>query len=462
MTGNPIAQFDSWESEGQRLSPLLDNVFAAVVAGTDANAAAALAIGLARAQGARRRVAIADLVGESPPLEALNRSDDPHGISDSFLYGVSLNRIARQIDAAGSVFLMPSGTEAVAHEAVYANDRWRRLAAGFHQVGALLLVVAVPGTPGFAELCGYVGALLPVGDTRFPMPAGIPLIAPPPAPEAPLPPAPPRAKALRARHAAVQTNDGRRGKIIAGIFVLGAIAVGVGAFWKHIVTALPAPVDAWFARPSADTGAMLVKPTPMDTLSRDDSTLLDSANRAFDGLGDSSGERVPRAAGETLAVANPADSAVAARYAIYYAWANTRREALADERLASQPALSVVPVLRQGVERFRVFVGATPDRDAAMMLLAQLRATKPVAVGTVISVPFALRLESGVSATTVGTRIADYGQRGILAYALQQASGSTTLYTGAFESPEQATPLADSLRAQGITPVLAYRTGRAF
>ena len=31
----------------------------------------------------------------APPLEALNRSDDPHGIADSFLYGVSLNRIAR-------------------------------------------------------------------------------------------------------------------------------------------------------------------------------------------------------------------------------------------------------------------------------------------------------------------------------------------------------------------------------
>jgi len=36
------------------------------------------------------------------------------------------------------------------------------------------------------------------------------------------------------------------------------------------------------------------------------------------------------------------------------------------------------------------------------------------------------------------------------------------LYTGAFESPAQATALADSLRGVGITPALAYRLGRAF
>ena len=143
MTNMTASQPDPWVSEGQRLAPLLDQLCAVVIAGTDASAAAAFAIGVARAQGAKRRVAIADLIGESPALEALNSSDDPHGIADSFLYGVSLNRIARQVNEAGTVFLMPSGTEPVAHEAVYANDRWRRLAAGFHQVGALLLVLSL-------------------------------------------------------------------------------------------------------------------------------------------------------------------------------------------------------------------------------------------------------------------------------------------------------------------------------
>lgn len=461
MTGIPAPQPDSWENEGQRLAPLLDNVFAAVVAGPDANAAAAVAIGIARAQGARRRVALADLVGESPPLEALNRSEDPHGIADSFLYGVSLNRIARQINEAGSVFLMPSGTESVAHEAVYANERWRRLAAGFHQVGALLLVVAVPGTPGFAELCTYVGALLPVGDSRFPMPAGIPIIAPPPPPAAAPPPAPPREKAKRAREAAVQTSDGRRTKLIAGAAVLGAIAVGVGAFWPDIVTRLPEPIAALFAKPTSDTTTMLVKPTPMDTARQADSGLLDSARRVGDSLGNM-GDSTARKTSAVPAIANPADSAIAARYAIFYTSANTRKEALVDTRINSQPALAISPVMLDGAEWFRVFIGASADKPGAEMLLAQLRSSKIISGGNVTSVPFALRLEGGVAVTSVSVRISEYSKRGILAYALQQANGSAVLYTGAFESPVQATTLADSLRALGMTPVLAYRTGRAF
>lgn len=460
MTGIPAPQPDSWENEGQRLAPLLDNVFAAVVAGADANAAAALAIGVARAQGARRRVAIADLVGECPPLEALNRSEDPHGIADSFLYGVSLNRIARQINEAGSVFLMPSGTESVAHEAVYANERWRRLAAGFHQVGALLLVVAVPGTPGFAELCTYIGALLPVGETRYPMPAGIPIIAPPAPPAPAPPPAPPREKAKRAREAAVKDSSGQRARLIAGVAVLGAVAIGVGAFWQQILPMLPAPVAALFA-PAAvnDTASMLVKPTPMDTARQLDSALLDSARVVPDSLrGDS-------AAGATVmipAIANPADSSLAARYAIFYTSANTRNEALADRRINAQPALAVSPVMLDGAEWFRVFIGASADKAGADMLLAQLRSAKLIGGGNVTSVPFALRLEGGVAATSVARRVDEYGKKGILAYALLQANGSATLYTGAFESPVQATTMADSLRTLGITPVLAYRTGRAF
>jgi hypothetical protein len=456
MTGRPAAQPDSWENEGQRLSPLLDNVFATVVASTDPRASAAVAIGLARAQGAKRRVAIADLIGEAPQLEALNQSDDPHGIADSFLYGVSLNKIARQVNEAGSVFLMPSGTEAVAHEAVYANDRWRRLAAGFHQVGALLIVVAVPGTPGFGELCGFIGALMPVGDTTFPMPPGIPILAPPAPPAPPPPPAPHAAKAARARQAAVETSDGQRRKLYAGIVALAAVAIGIGAFWPQIITRLPAPVANLFARPANDTTTMLVKPTPMDTAHKADSALLDSAGRT---LVSDSGAKV---AGPVLTIANPADSATASRFAIFYTQANTRAEALKDERLKAQPALAVSPVTLDGTEWFRVFVGASPDADGANMLLAQLRAAKIVGGGNISSVPLALRLEGGVAATAVAARLADYQKRGILAYALQQANGSATLFTGAFESPAQATTLADSLRALGRIPVLAYRTGRAF
>jgi hypothetical protein len=459
MTGIPALQPDPWMNEGQSLASLLDNVFAAVVAGTDANAASSVAIGIARAQGMRRRVAIADLVGESPPLEALYRGDDPHGIADSFLYGVSLNKIARQVNEAGTVFLMPSGTESVAHEAVYANERWRRLAAGFHQVGALLLVVAVPGTPGFAELCGYIGALLPVGDTRFPMPAGIPIIAAP-APSAPTPPpAPPREKAARAREAAVESNSGRRMKIGAAIVALGAVAVAIGAAWPQIVSRLPDSIAARFARQAPDTTVMLVKPTAMDTAHRADSVLLDSAQRA---AAAAAADSIAKLSDVVPMVANPADSTAAARYSIQFISANSSGEALADARLKTQPAVAVSPVMVDGVLRYRVFIGASPERDGAEILLAQLRSANMVISNNLAIVPFALRLEGGVSAIAAAARIVEYQKRGIQAYALQQPDGNITLYTGAFETPRQAIILADSLRKLGRTPVLAYRTGRSF
>lgn len=462
MTGIPAAQPDSWENEGQRLAPLLDQVFAAVVAGVDANAAAAVAIGIARAQGVRRRVAIADLVGECPPLEALNRSDDPHGIADSFLYGVSLNRIARQVNDAGSVFVMPSGTEAVAHETVYANERWRRLATGFHQVGALLLVVAVPGTPGFAELCGYVGALLPVGETRFPMPAGVPLIAPPPPPtpppEAPRPAA--RERTKRAREAAVETNSGQRMKLVAGVAVLGAIAIGLGSFWPQISARLPAPIAAFFTRTGDDTTVMLVKPTLMDTTRPAESAPLDSAGQPVGNAARDSGAAAVAVAAPPIV--NPADSADAAKYAIFYTSANTRAEAIADPRLAGQPALAVTPVLLDGSEWFQVHIGASADQATADSLLARLRASKLVSVKVITSVPLAMQLERNVPIAMMASHLATYEKRGIKAYALQQANGTVILYTGAFQVPDQAIHLADSLRALGIAPVLAYRTGRAF
>ena len=71
-------------------------------------------------------------------------------------------------------------------------------------------------------------------------------------------------------------------------------------------------------------------------------------------------------------------------------------------------------------------------------------------------------LAQRVGMATVPARITQYDQQGILAYPMLQPDGKITLFTGAFESPVQAITLADSLRALGMTPVLAYRTGRAF
>ena len=459
----PLGLTEAWEMEGRRLAPLLDGLCSVVIAATDAAVATSMALGVARAQGQRRRVAVADLIGEAPAIEGLLTGDDPHGISDSFLYGVSLNKIAQPMAGAVNVFLMPSGTEAVAHDAVYANDRWRRLAAGFSQVGALLVVVANPATPGFADLCAYVGALMPVGDTVFPTPSGVPLVVPP-APPTPEPSAPrPRPAAPRARPAAAEDEPSRRRRMIAIISVLGAIVVAVGAFWPQLMARLPEPVAALVTgRPRVPDGtAVVVPPTPRDTAMRSDRTTRDSLPR------DSIGTMIlaPDSAapvGPPLTVENAADSASASRYAVYVATANTRAAAMPDVRMRALDAVALSAVAEGNEQWFRVTVGATATRAQAESLLTALRAQKIVGSGSIVSVPYALRLARNVTPTLIPTQLAELANRGIIAYALLQPDGSATVYTGAFESPMQATPLADSLRALRVAPVLVYRTGRAF
>jgi len=456
-----------WEVEGRRLSPLLDGVSAVVVAAADPSVAVSVAIGVARAQGQRRRVAVADLVGELPAIESQLTGDDPHGIADSFLYGVSLNKIARPMQGADNVFLMPSGTEPVDHEDVYGNERWRRLAAGFHQVGALLIVVARPQVPGFMALCGFLGALMPVGDTAFPTPPGIPLIAAPAAP--PAAPAhaaetaapPKRESRARAREAAQKNEESRTRTRWVLLILLAAIAVAVGALWPQIAERLPAPFSSLLQReqPAPDSAAVVVPPTRMDTMPTADSVRSDSV-AADSTMGDSTTSGA--VASPPPPIANPGDSASAARYAVYFATANTRSGAMPDSKVRALEAVALSPVLEGNEQWFRVTVGAATSRADAEGLLARLRADKVIGSGSIVSVPFAFRVESKLTTSLVPTRLAALATRGIIAYALRQDDGSATIYTGAFETPLQATALADSLRAVGVAPVLVYRTGRGF
>ncbi len=166
-----MGEFESlWEAAGSRVAGGLDDASAVVVLGHDPIATASVALGIARAQSARRRVAVGDLIGDVPPLRDLVTDDDPHGLTDAFLYGVSMNKIARQIDAAGNLHVLPSGSETVVQEEILRNDRWRRLASGFHEVGALLLVAAPAAVPGVDDLIGMLDGVVLVGGVESPAP----------------------------------------------------------------------------------------------------------------------------------------------------------------------------------------------------------------------------------------------------------------------------------------------------
>ncbi|MEP6778643.1 MAG: hypothetical protein ABJC26_02045 [Gemmatimonadaceae bacterium] len=403
--------------------------------------------------GSVRRVAIADLVGEVPPLQSLVTGDDAHGISDSFLYGVSLNKIARPLEGSANVFLMPSGTESVATEAVYRNERWRKLAAGFHQVGALLLVVARPDVPGFDELCDFIGAVFPIGNPAPPPPAGVQVVAMPR-------PTPPEVARVveKAREVGSEDSSSRWRKIVAAVFATVAIALLVGILWPEIVARLPEPIASVLSK--------VQRAAPNDEKKLADSAKPRAPQEDSVLAAEQAATKTTTATG-SLVVANPADSAKAAMYAVYLVAANSRESAISDSRVMSFPALAVSPVILGGKDSvvwFRLTVGASEDEGTADALLARLRAAKVLGptTGSIYQLPYALRLTEKLTPETSVGVLADFGKRGISAYALKQADGKVSIFTGAFESVEQSAYLADSLRTQGVTAVLVYRTGRAF
>ena len=445
----------SWEVLGRNAASLLDSVNSVVIAAHDPAAAASFALGIARVHGSFRRVAIADLVGEVAPLQALVTGDDGHGISDSFLYGVSLNKIARPLEGSGNVFLMPSGTESVANETVYRNERWRKLAAGFHQVGALLLVVAVPETIGFADLCSYVGAVFPIGEPAPQAPAGVPVIALPR-------PTAPEVERVVAKARAVGSEDpkSRNTKLIAAVFAVLAIAIIVGVLWGKIVEMLPDSVAKTLSMGAATATPALTADTVTKVPAN--ARVPNAEPSTIPATGDTANSM--RSGG--LTIANPQDSLLASAYAVYLVAGSTRESATPESRIQSLPAVAISPVILDGdtVQWFRVTVGASEDKSSAEALLARLRTAKILgqASGTIVRVPFAFRLEEGLTTDGAPRAIADYEKRGISAYALKQADGRVSLYTGAHETVQQARYLADSLRTRGVKAVLVYRTGRAF
>ncbi|MDQ6610891.1 MAG: hypothetical protein M3Y64_00540 [Gemmatimonadota bacterium] len=452
----PVTPFVSWEALGRNAAPLLEHVNAVVIAGRDSAAAASFALGIARVLGSVRRVAIADLVGEAPPLQALVTGEDGHGISDSFLYGVSLNKIARPLEGSANVFLMPSGTEAVATEEVYRNERWRKLAAGFHQVGALLLVVAKPETIGFGDLCEFVGAVFPIGDYVPTVPAGVQRIALPQR----KPPEVERVVA-KARAAGSEDTGSRQRKYAAAAFATVAIALLVGILWPQIADRLPNSIARLL--PGRTAAA------PADAPGKSDSTKQGGAAaaagaRATDSANADSVSGMTTTARGGLAVANPADSTSSAAYAVYLVTANTSEGTLHGTRIQGLPAVAVSPIGGDSLRWFRLTVGAVETEAAANALLARLRTAKVLGPtsGSIIRVPYAFRLAEKLPPDSSAGAIANFQKLGIFAYALKQSNGTVSIFTGAAESVAQASFLADSLRAQRVPAVLVYRTGRTF
>ncbi len=453
-----------WDDEGRRLSPLVDTLAAVVIVGVDSAAAALVAIGLAHAQSSRRRVVIGDLVGELEPLEALIPRHDLHGLSDSFTYGISLNRIGYPVQPGGDLYIMPSGSEPVATAAIIGHPRWQRLVAGFREVDALLVLVAQPGAPGLERLIPMTDGALLVGDTRLEAPSHVIARARPRgarmdvSPAAPVQPnghggpAPVVVGIGRAAEARAETLAARKGTRVAEseaqpggsgrrIGVIVGLAVGTVALLLAVL--LAARYSSWGRPNDSAPQAAASAPVPAEQSRLVDGSLADPPTP----------------------VENPQDSARAAAYAVVIVAANTAVGANANLlRVQDLPGANASPSIDGGALWYKVFVGAFVERSQAEAFRDSLRTAGRVdeTVERIVPLPFAFIVAENIAADSVAAMRGKLSERGIATYALLQSDATARIYAGAFAARDEAMHLAPMLRTAGIQPRIVYRTGRSY
>jgi hypothetical protein len=107
---------------------------------------AVVAIARAWAQG-DLRIFLMDLGLDAPTLHDAVGLPNLEGVSDAFLYGASVQRIA-QPALNDTIFFAPAGTATTDPEQILAHPRWNDLAGGFSEADATLLLYLPTEIPG--------------------------------------------------------------------------------------------------------------------------------------------------------------------------------------------------------------------------------------------------------------------------------------------------------------------------
>jgi hypothetical protein len=430
-----------WETEGRRLGAALDHFHTIVIVGQDETATAKVALGVGRAQATRRRVVVGDLLGEAGPIQDLLQSDDPHGLSDSFEYGISLGKVTHEVHGAGRLAVIPSGMAPIEYDRLLVDPRWPRLAATFRETGALLVLAAPGDAPGIDRLVAATDGAVLVGDT---LPARLPGSRVVRTIREPRPRGGPRRSGAQVVAATVRSWYQRR--------LIGAVA-GV------TLTLVLAGFGVWIAQRPLDQSVQRPIQPPTDSTQNPATVLGPAASMVAAGA-------VGPAARPPAVPANPRDSARAAAWSVELKSFATQAGAVMELEAQQQvlPAATFVPMVYGDVRWYPLLGGAYPDSAGAAALLDILRQHGMLRMNgaQVKRRPLALMVHDRVGADSAAAAVTAFVERGLPVYALRQADGSATLYAGAFETPEQATLLAEVLRAAGLTPTLVYRTGRVF
>jgi hypothetical protein len=442
----PAPLIFDWEVAGRELGGRLDRLHAIAVLGSDPTATAKVALGIARQQSRRRRVAIGDLLGDAEPIASLVSDDDTHGLADVFEYGLGLERVARRVSNDPDLFILPSGAFVSDYAEIMANRRWTKLAAGFKEEGGLLIVVASVETPGIEALVLQLEGAVLVGNL---VPARLPVAR--------------VLGAVRGPHPELVANARPKATARPKYVVRAAKSIWkIGATIGVLLTATIGAVGLWLAyRPFADSEWA---PTWLRRAGMPGDS-MGSMIRGFDTAGVADSNSTLATARE-LGLLTALDSASQAPYGIAITNYNTQAGALLELRRngATLRAGTFTPILIRETPWFRVVAGAYPDSASAAALLDTLRARGSSDAGRAVieKYPYALLVARDVPDSAVGDRVAAYQARNLPIYALLQADGTARLFAGAFKTPDEATALYDALRSSGIQTSLVYRTGRVY
>ncbi len=350
----PRAPGGAYEGAGRQAGIALRGYSSVIVTSDDVVAAAHAAIGIALGESAHRLVMVADLGGETPPLQSLVRDDDSHGIYDSFEFGTSFVRIAREVEGAKNFFVMPSGTESPATERIIGSPRWRTFASEFANSDELLLLVAQSDAPGLEKLAEQVDGVVLVGLQRLESAPDAPILAKIPHPQIVAPPK-------------IDIAPRREGFRIPRMAWAAAalLAVGIAGGW----------LLGRSKKPQEEPAPVAAAP---------DSLQADSVRRAR----------------QQVTATNPADSVNATAYSVEILASNTLEGANFElQRHGSEmPAatISLVPIGDTEATWYKVHAGAYTDSAEAEQLLARLRRRRivPDSAGSVVRVPLSLMSDS--------------------------------------------------------------------
>ena len=452
----------SWEERGRTLGESLGAFHALVVCGIDPDATARVAIAIGRAQAAHRRVAVGDLMGDVPAVRALVADDDVHGLVDSFLYGVSLSRIARPVAGNGELYVLPTGSELPDYAHLLRQRRWTRLASGFREIGGLLVLIAPANAPHLTDLVDQVDGAVIVGDQ---VPAALPvaqvvtiLRIETPASRRPKPrgeaavPFSPATNGSAIPDVAPETAPGfapeRQDR--ATLTLAGAAGVGLTAVVVLLVFWLAtAPLaHKWQARarpPRAPLDSLLGPATPRGRVP----------------IGAD-----PAGARAALRPVNPDDSVQASAYVVKLPAAASAEDAMLKLHAdgGTLPAATYALDIIGNSTWYQPLCGAFTGRAGADSLLNDLRNHRVIgpSAGVVVRTPYAWRLDSGVVSDAIPGLLDELSRRALPVYALRQDDGTAWVLVGAFETPAQASREAGSLRAASLVPQLVFRKGRTF